>query len=221
MAFKLKILRDNLLVIISGVLVTLFFIYIGNNNFFISSYKDIIECGGWYIKEYAVADGGTLHNNSLWGLFKFVVYFFYSGGEHLRIINFMSFYLEIWPLLLISIFLILTPFVNLFKHDENKFSSKFFLICLLIPLLSPIAPDYRLFFLNVCLIILFTNKVSGNFSLNFIASILVFILFPKEFLWFALNGAWFTPNGVLNCTAMLILLGYIVMKSFKLDNPPH
>lgn len=221
LAFKLRILWDNIIIIILGILIVIFFIYIANNNFFISSYKEILKCGAWYNKEYAVGDGGTLHNNSLWGLFKLVVYYFYNNGVQAKIIESMSIYLQIWPLLLIGAFLTLNSFVRLFTSDTNGFSTKFFLICLLIPLLSPIVPDYRLFFINVCLIVCLTNKMAENICLKFVVSILLFILIPKEFRWFALNGAWFTPNGALNCIAMLILLVYIVVKNIKLKKLPQ
>jgi hypothetical protein len=220
-AFKLKILWDNILIIFLGIMTIIIFIYIANNDFFTSSYKEIIKCGAWYTKEYAIADGGTLHNNSLWGLSKLVVYYFYNNGGQVKVIEFMSIYLEMWPFLLIGVFLILNSFVRLFNSDHNRFSTKFFLICLLIPLLSPIVPDYRLFFLNVCLIICLTNKMAENINLKVLVSILVFILIPKEFRWFALNGAWFTPNGALNCIAMLILLGYIIVKNLKVKKLPQ
>lgn len=215
-SYTLNILKRNYMVLISGSLGVMFLIYFSNNNFFTSSYAEILKCGEWYMKEYAIGDGGTLHNNSLWGLFKLIVYFFYkSKADQVRVVEFFSIYLNIWPIILIVIFFVLNSFIKIFKSDENRFSTKFLLICLLIPLLSPIVPDYRLFFINVVLIICLTNNISENISTKFLISMLLFILIPKEFLWFSLGGAWFTPNGPLNCIAMLILLFYLAATSFK------
>lgn len=215
LTYRLKVLFKNIHIIICGTIVIFFLIHVANNNFFTSSYKEIIKCGAWYLNEYAIGDGGTLHNNSLWGLFKLVLYYFFPKKDQGKILEFMSLYLQIWPLILVFIYLLLISFIKIFKSDFNKFSTKFFIICLLIPLLSPIVPDYRLFFINVCLIITVTNKLSENVSPNFLVPMLVFILIPKEFLWFAKSDAWFTPNGALNCISMLIILAYIVVKSIK------
>jgi hypothetical protein len=216
LAYPFKILIKNLHVIVLGSILIIILIYIANNKFFVSSYKEIITCGSWYIKEYAIGDGGTLHNNSLWGIFKFIVYYFYKGKENQsKIIEYFKIYLNIWPLVLVFVFFLLNSFVKIFDLDKDKFSTKFFLICLLIPLLSPIVPDYRLFFINICLIIFISSKVSKNISSVIIITTLVFILIPKEFLWFPLSGAWFTTNGPLNCLALLFLLGYLVINSIK------
>jgi len=216
LSYRLKILLKNFHILLFGGILIVFLIYIANNNFFISSYKEIIKCGNWYMREYAIGDGGTLHNNSLWGAFKLIVYYFYRNtGNQFKIIENFSTYLSIWPLILVFLFLLLNSFVNIFNADEERFSTKFFLICLLIPLLSPIVPDYRLFFINICLIIFLTNKNSNCISKKIVISTLIFILFPKEFLWFNLAGAWFTVNGPLNCLAMLFLLAYFVVKNFN------
>lgn len=221
-SYSLRDLRNNILILCFGTLLIIILILIANNNFFNDSYIEIIKCGKWYIKDYVIGDGGTLHNNSVWGLFKLVIYYFYkSKNTQSEIIEKFSIYIDWYPAILILFFAIFQSFIKLFEDDKNNFSSKFFMICLLIPLLSPIVPDYRLFFINLCLIISLTSKFSKHISSSFIISILIFILIPKEFLWFSRGGAWFTPNGALNCVAMMVLLIYLVLVNFNILYKTH
>ena len=215
LVYKIKYIIKNIPIIIIGIGIIIYLIYIANNNFFTSTYKDIIECGKFYNDEYAIRDGGSLHNNSLWGLFKVWIYAFISDkNEAFEIIKHFSKYLEIWPILLVILFFIANYSTKLFQNDNEYFSSKFFILCLLIPILSPIVPDYRLFFINICLIITLTNNFVCKKTRNLFIVVLITILMPKEFYWFNLKDAWFTVNGIINSILMIGIYIIILMKGF-------
>ena len=194
-------------------------IYLGDKNFFSSSWRSIAACGDWYNQAYVIGEAGSLHNNSLWGLFKFVLFSF-QDDEIIRksIINNFSPYIKYWPLILMVTYFISKNRFNIFKNDSERFSSNFFLLSLLIALLSPITPDYRLFLINICLIIFLMNKPLSYLSSKFILIILLLIVLPKEFYWIKFGNIHFTPNGPINSILMIFLYFYIIYKNIKISN---
>ena len=97
----------------------------------------------------------------------------------------------------------------IFKEDKNNFSSYFSLIGLLVAVLSPITHDYRLFFINICLVIYLLNSINLIISGNAILIALLVILIPKEYIWFHLGGSDFNINGPINAILMVFIYLFI------------
>ena len=202
------------LLIITGVIVGLALIYLGDNDFYISSWRNLASCGSWYNKVYVIGDGGTLHNNSLWGFSKFILFSLVDNAiDRNRIINELSIYLRWWPLILIVVYFSSRENFKIFINDKNSFSSNIFLVSLLVAIFSPITPDYRLFFISICTIIFLANEVYEIFSYKLIIFLLLSTLIPKEFLWIKFGDVSFTLNGPLNFVLMFILYFYILLRS--------
>lgn len=216
-AYDSKVLIKNSLTIILGAITIALLVYFGNSNF-IGQFKDFLLCGQWYNNSYAIGDAGSLHNNSLWGAFKFFLYVLKKDLiKQGLIIQGFSFYLKFWPIFTIIIYLASIKYFKLFKSDDNFFSARFFLISILVAMLSPITPDYRLFLITICLIILLLNETLEHLSFNAIFITLLFITLPKEFYWFEFGIVRLTSNGPLNFIAMLLLFLYIVFNNLKED----
>ena len=217
--YKFESIKKNKYLIGFGFISVLVLIYLGDKNFFSSSWRSIAACGDWYNQAYVIGEAGSLHNNSLWGLFKFVLFSF-QDDEIIRksIINNFSPYIKYWPLILMVTYFISKNRFNIFKNDSERFSSNFFLLSLLIALLSPITPDYRLFLINICLIIFLMNKPLSYLSSKFILIILLLIVLPKEFYWIKFGNIHFTPNGPINSILMIFLYFYIIYKNIKISN---
>jgi len=217
--FNLNQLFRYKLLIFTGIMVGLGMIYLGDNNFFTSSWRNLASCGSWYNKVYVIGDGGSLHNNSLWGFSKFILFSVVDNViDRNRIINELSLYLKWWPLILIAVYFSSRENFKIFINDKNGFSSNIFLVSLLIAIFSPITPDYRLFFISICTIIFFTNEICDIYSYKVIIFLLLTILVPKEFLWIKFGDVSFTLNGPLNFMLMAILYFYIFFKSIKKRN---
>jgi hypothetical protein len=214
LAYNLHQLFRYKLLIMSGFIVGLVLIYLGDHNFFVSSWRNLESCGSWYNKVYVIGDGGTLHNNSLWGFSKFILFFLVDNNiDRNRIINELSIYLKLWPFILIGLYFSIRGNFKIFINDKNLFSSNIFLISLLVAIFSPITPDYRLFFISICTIIFLTKEIHDFFSYKLIIFLLLTILIPKEFLWIKFGDVSFTLNGPINFVLMFILLFYIFFKS--------
>jgi hypothetical protein len=215
LTFKMSNIYKNAYVFILGILAAVILIFIGDKEFFNSTWRNLGACSTWYTKEYVVGEGGTLHNNSLWGFFKFITYFLIGDIKQVsQVLNHASIYLTWWPLLLVVTFLCSKKYFILFENDKDSFSSSFFHLSLLIVILSPISPDYRLFFIVVCTIILLLNKIKDDMLFDYLIISMLVVLLPKEFIWFQLHGANFTTNGPINFILILFIYLYILVKGF-------
>jgi hypothetical protein len=210
-SYKFIVLKKEWMIISVGLLAIFSLILFGNENFFAHSYKEVLACGKWYNDNYAIGNGGSLHNNSLWGGFKFLIDSLnIDQSIKVPLLKISSIYLSIWPLVLLFSFFAAKDRFHIFLNDRDFYSSKFFLLCLLISILSPITPDYRLFLINICLIIFLINDVPNIFESKVIFLTLIFIILPKEFYWFDFGHVRYTPNGPMNFLAMFFLLFYVI-----------
>ena len=206
--FRVRDLVANYKVIITGIIIVVALVLIGNINFFYSL-RELSDCGRDYTNAYMVGEGGTLHNNSIWGLFKFVVYSSFGDINSIKeIISEFSWYTKIWPILTVVLFLSIKNKVQVFKF--YGVSNSIFLLNLVTVFLLPISPDYRLYLVSVSLILLSINEVSALYNKSFMALCLFLILLPKHIWWLDYWGVNFTVNGPLNAVLLLMLLVYLI-----------
>lgn len=206
--FKVRDLADNFKIILTGTIGVVALILIGNINFF-SSLDALSDCGKNYTNGYMIGEGGTLHNNSLWGLFKFIVYS--SVGDLSSIketISTFSWYTKIWPIVTVLFFLGIKNRIQVFKFDG--ISNSIFLLNLITVLLLPISPDYRLYLVSISLILLSINEVASEYNKSFMTICLLLILLPKHVLWLNYFDVNFTVNGPINTTLLIALLSYLL-----------
>lgn len=211
--YKLKEIKARLPLIVFGFLSSLGLIYLGDNNFFTTSWRFLTQCGENYTKIYIIGEAGSLHNNSIWGLFKFLLYTMEDSSEaRAEIISNFSFYIKFWPVILVFTYILSRNKFIIFNEDRENFSSHFFLISLLVATLSPITPDYRLFLIGISLIILLLNQL----KFRIILPLILLILLPKEFLWVKIDDVSFTINGPINAMLMIFIYLYVMSKNIFL-----
>lgn len=205
--FKIRDLTANYKIIFSGTVLVIILILIGNPNFF-NSLGVMSDCARDYTNAYLIGEGGTLHNNSLWGLFKFVVYSSIGDLNSIKeTISAFSWYIKIWPIIAVLLFLSIKNNIKIFKCDE--ISSSIFLLNLITVLLLPISPDYRLYLVSISLILLSINEVSSHYNKSFMVIFMLMILLPKHVLWLDYFGVNFTINGPINAVLLLAILLYL------------
>lgn len=176
-----------------------------------------------YFRDYVIGDGGTLFNNSFFGLLKSLFYLIFgssldSVSDLVEMNTNLSRYY--WGLIIVLIFLCLTYLISnmggisfstsfLLKGiQEIDWSEILFVLTILFILIPNISAEYRLGFL----VISFAGLYSRNSSLlarrEFLALFFI-ILVPKHFIIFEdrlqLFGT-FTFGSIINPTLLLTLL---------------
>ena len=177
-----------------------------------------------YFRDYVIGDGGTLFNNSLFGLIKSLFYLIFgssldSVSDLVEMNTNLSRYY--WGLILVLIFLFLTYLISnlggkksfstsfLLKGiQEIDWSEILFVLTILFILIPNISAEYRLGFLIVSFAGLYSRNSSLLARKEFLA--LFFItLIPKHFIIFEDSlqvFGTFTFASIINPTLLLTLL---------------
>lgn len=220
MVFRFRDLLDNYKIILTGAVIVVALILLGNANFF-NSLAAFGECGKYYTDSYIIGDGGTLHNNSIWGLFKFFLYTSFDDLKFIKeIVLDFSLYIKIWPILAVLLFFGMKSGMRTQLFESDKVSSSIFLLSLISVLLLPVSPDYRLYLVSLSLILICINKVSSRYSKSFITICLLLILLPKHVLWLSYGEVNFTLNAPLNAILIISLLVYLFSIGLSSERSP-
>jgi hypothetical protein len=183
---------------------------------------------GRYFRDYVVGDGGTLFNNSLFGLIKSFIYItnfsgFTSNAELIQVNTIVA---NIYPLIAIFFLVAVCTYLigtrkvftnqKVFSSEsllEFDWSEILFLLIILYILLPQISAEYRLSFLVPSLAALYSHRSRLLYNKNFL--ILVGALMtPKHFLIIAdtreIFGS-FTIGSIIN-PILLILLFFCTLR---------
>jgi hypothetical protein len=151
--------------------------------------------------DYAVGDGGTLFNNSIFGFLKIFM--------DVNKLNTIASNLSV--LSIISYFLIL---FSLFFNKINRFTSLVLLSCNIV-FLTPTSPDYRLSFLIIP--VYYALLSLKNYYIHYYSIVIIFvIMLPKHFYVFTnSNGNIYTLQSIINPVFAIILCAVVLMENFK------
>lgn len=170
------------------------------------------ECFGRYVEDYIVGEGGTMLNNSLFGLIKFSLYSIFDF-ERANALS-TEYYNKIaryWQLP----YLALTIFASIiWRKDKLTIVS---LALILFNLLYPISADYRLMVLSIPMILML---ISGYEKWKLELFLLLLIVIPKHLIWFRLTelNINFTLTSVLTPLLMLGLFIRIIWRKIYEKN---
>ena len=208
--FHPKILLKNIKLITLLMVLSIIVIYSVNINF-LESLTDFTLCAKKYTDEYIIGESGSLHNNSIWGLFKFINYIYFVDTDLiLTSVNKYSFYPRFSALIILISYFFIRNFVTIFNES---LVNNIFILNILMAFLLPISPDYRLYLVSLSMIMIVIGI--GYFDNNkfIIICLLLFILLPKHFIWYEFTGVNFTINTPINAISLFILLLYFPIKS--------
>ena len=165
-----------------------------------------------YYNDYIIGGGGSMFNNSLWGLVK--IFYLYFGGykNQFELVQNLNLWYGFYKYInLLSIALLVLLVINS-KNILNKIG----LVTIATILLNGISADYKVIYMliYVCLLINYlktSEKVDNKIFFIIIASILVII--PKHFLFireFKIFGDSFTIQSIINPILLISILILII-----------
>ena len=163
-----------------------------------------------YKLNYAIGDGGTLFNNSLWGLFKSLIYLNFDDYDQANklIVGSFDIFQVIFALLVCMSFLLVA-------FSGFSLRSVIVLTCASI-LLAPVAADYRLVaFILPLMIILNPEFRPFNLKNNegsFYLVLMSLIILPKHMVQLVAtdHGIVFTSQSLINPILIIFVMGVAV-----------
>lgn len=206
--FIKNILKKNKILLLLSVLIftLIFYFSMALYNDVLYLYKESSSCLGMYKEAYIIGEGGTLFNNSYWGLTKIIYYWENQSVSAVELNNLFSIYWYSWRV----IFIIVCIFAVL-KYD---FLEKCLIIMSSSIVLYPISADYRL----ITLIIPFILMSATNFAKYKIQILLLLlIMLPKHFLDIQLTEFKYdvTISSILNPVLISLLVFSVFLQTRK------
>lgn len=157
-----------------------------------------------YVDSYIVGDGGTLFNNSLYGLIKSTMYSLYSYHEANIISNSIySNFIKFWWLIYGAI--------GFYAVRKHSYEASLFIIIASFIFLYPISADYRL--ASLCIPLLF--MIATNYEKwKFVIYTTTVIMLPKHIIWFRLTelDVNVTLNSFVNPILLLVAIIIVFVK---------
>ena len=204
--FKHNELVKNFLVVGCLALVVVLGLFVGLGNVGENTIH-ILNMPASYENDYAIGDGGTLFNNSIWGFYKGMLLQSYPDYDVL-----LSEARQSLPGFKRLLFCI--PFLTLLVLMTSDLSSihKWFLVCCASIMYTPVAADYRLCIFIIPLFLL-VNKTAQNRTINDIVLtfLCIFIVLPKHFIHFLFGEAGISMTIQSFINPVLIVVGYLLV----------
>jgi len=163
-------------------------------------------CLAKYIEAYISGDGGTLFNNSLYGLVKSTLYSLYNYHDANIISNTIySHFTKYWWLIFGGI--------SFYAVRKYSYEETLFIVLASFIFLYPVSADYRL--ASLCIPVLFMTAINYE-KWKFVIYTTLVIMLPKHFIWFRLTEL--DVNVTLNSFANPILLLIAITTVFVKGN---
>lgn len=161
-------------------------------------------CLAKYIEAYISGDGGTLFNNSLYGLIKATLYSLYNYHDANIISNVIySHFTKYWWLIFSGI--------SLFAVRKHSYEGALFIVLASFIFIYPVSADYRL--ATLCIPVLFMTVINYE-KWEFVIFATLVIMLPKHLIWFRLTelDVNVTLNSFVNPILLLITIITVLTK---------